>query len=1454
MVFPTARKGVSPLVAYVLLVGIIISATGIIISIGLPAIENMRDTATIQESLNVLTELDSAIRETSSGGTYTSRNFQLVTRDGDYFIDEEDNSIIFEIETDSNIIQRHTFQEIGPVILTSDSHVAVYEASIDGEECYMMENDYLKACVAKKGSANELVEIDNSELLIHYEHKEIGDLNPEIEVLLNEEEDSVIGDGHTFPENIGKYLPEGSVTANMEFDGIQYDINFKLYSNSDFLKIDVNNLVVAEYTLEYVAEEGGYIEGEEIQTVVQGEDGELVTAQPEEGYSFVEWSDGVTDQSRQETEVIEDQTYTAEFELEEPEEIYDLIVNIEGEGTVEDNYGNTFEDGDTAEYPENTEVTLTANPQSNWKFGQWTGDCSGTNKECEITIKEDKEITAEFEEKTFVYSASRDDELHKINPDGTGTEWEYTEHEDTVFDVAVDQNGYVYSGSVDNEVHKIDPNGNQVWRYTEHEESIYKVSVDQNGYVYSASDDDEVHKIGPNGNQVWEYAEHESGVSGIAVDQDGYVYSASYDNELHKIKPDGTLEWAYTEHESGVLTVAVDQDGYVYSGSGGDEVHKIGPNGNQVWEYAEHESGVSGIAVDQDGYVYSASYDDEVHKIDPNGNQVWEYAGHWSSVVTVAVDKDGYVYSGSLDSSVHKIKPDGTLEWEYTEHEDYVWGVAVDPGLYGAGFWYEEEPETYELNMEASPAEGGTATDQTNNPPYTEETTIDITAQPEDGYGFSHWTTTAGNIENENNPDTTFTMPDEDVTVTANFEEEFGGHHIYSGSADEELHKISPLGNNIWVYDDHEDEVNTIAVDEDGYVYLVAYDHSIHKIDSDGNEIWVNEDFDDMADDIAVDKDGYIYIALLSDNGEIHKLDSDGNEIWVYDGHDDWVRSITVDTEGYVYSGSRDEEVHKIDSDGNNVWVYNDHSNAIRSLSVDKNGYVYSGSYNDGELHKINPDGNNIWVYDHPGYHVYGNVLDADGYIYTATSSEVHKIDSDGNNIWVYDEFDFSLLDIGVDPDGYIYAGGAEFEVHKIDFDGNNIWVYEGHSSIIRAIAVEPGRYSASFWDEEPETYELTISSDTGGSTSPSEGTHTHQEEEYLHITASSDSGYEFTGWSGDCDQTDGDACAVTMTEDKNVHANFEEEGPFEWESEPFSDVRINDIAFDSDHVYTVGHHWDDAAVTAYDPENDEMLWRHTWLEEDGEDAGIGAVGSDEDNVYIGLNHFSDGPSKIVAYDRETGVRQWDYITPESDGNHRSFQEIIVKDGMLYYAEFFNGEVFAFDIDNQEIDWSVEHYEGSNQETDGRVRSLHKEYGVLHVGISKGLVYGIDPDNGQKLWDYHIHDDLVTDLDRSGDVVYSVSYARHDEDPVAAYDLSQEEKLWGDDTYGTDVYTVRELDGIIYYGDRGNTITAYDPEDPWRTTYHNFDDTVDNLEWRNNDHFVFSQIDKAVKWIPEDLE
>jgi len=93
--------------------------------------------------------------------------------------------------------------------------------------------------------------------------------------------------------------------------------------------------------------------------------------------------------------------------------------------------------------------------------------------------------------------------------------------------------------------------------------------------------------------------------------------------------------------------------------------------------------------------------------------------------------------------------------------------LALIAGMVGCG---EVAPPTrYNLTMAVAPGDSGTATDLNNASPYTAGTGVNIRAVAAAGYRFVNWAVPAGTFANANAAETTFIMPAQNVTVTANF-------------------------------------------------------------------------------------------------------------------------------------------------------------------------------------------------------------------------------------------------------------------------------------------------------------------------------------------------------------------------------------------------------------------------------------------------------------------------------------------------------------------------------------------------------------------------------------------------------------------------------------------------------------------------------------------------------------
>ena len=93
----------------------------------------------------------------------------------------------------------------------------------------------------------------------------------------------------------------------------------------------------------------------------------------------------------------------------------------------------------------------------------------------------------------------------------------------------------------------------------------------------------------------------------------------------------------------------------------------------------------------------------------------------------------------------------------------------------------------------------------------------------------------------------------------------------------------------------------------------------------------------------------------------------------------------------------------------------------------------------------------------------------------------------------------------------------------------------------VRALDSEEvaGWWTASdYFVVEPVQYILTISAGTGGTTNPKPSTYTYDENAEMSIEAIPDSGYEFSGWSGDASGTT-NPITITMDSDESITTNF---------------------------------------------------------------------------------------------------------------------------------------------------------------------------------------------------------------------------------------------------------------------------------------------------------------------------
>ena len=102
------------------------------------------------------------------------------------------------------------------------------------------------------------------------------------------------------------------------------------------------NFAINTYTLTYLSGGNGSISGTTPQTVNYGEDGTAVTAVPNTGYHFVNWSDSSIANPRTDMNVMGDITVTANFAIN----TYTLTYTAGGNGSITGTSPQTVNYGD----------------------------------------------------------------------------------------------------------------------------------------------------------------------------------------------------------------------------------------------------------------------------------------------------------------------------------------------------------------------------------------------------------------------------------------------------------------------------------------------------------------------------------------------------------------------------------------------------------------------------------------------------------------------------------------------------------------------------------------------------------------------------------------------------------------------------------------------------------------------------------------------------------------------------------------------------------------------------------------------------------------------------------------------------------------------------------------------------------------------------------------------------
>lgn len=200
-------------------------------------------------------------------------------------------------------------------------------------------------------------------------------------------------------ETAGTYTESFNITAPASSG--TYDIEVVAFKNTSCgatnSTASLNDAIIVEepeptvYTFTYTAGANGTLTGDAEQEVEEGEDGTPVTAVPNTGYDFLDWSDDVMDATRTDLNASDDIDVTANFIAEEEPVTYTLTYTAGDNGSVTGTLSQVVEEGEDG-------TSVTAVPDEGYQFVNWTPGDSTSNPRTDSNVTSNLSFTANFEE------------------------------------------------------------------------------------------------------------------------------------------------------------------------------------------------------------------------------------------------------------------------------------------------------------------------------------------------------------------------------------------------------------------------------------------------------------------------------------------------------------------------------------------------------------------------------------------------------------------------------------------------------------------------------------------------------------------------------------------------------------------------------------------------------------------------------------------------------------------------------------------------------------------------------------------------------------------------------------------------------------------------------------------------------------------------------------------------
>jgi len=243
--FRIFRKGISPILATMLIILMTTVGVTLALTIVLPAINRAQESSVINEGMENMKIMDNVIREVASEGTGTFRTVQLKVSGGEYKINGKSNNIEFTYPTTSGIFTADSYMKEGNLILSAGANAKAseYDLNNDGTTELVLENEILRVGIVRNGTSTSYATMNTSGIikLINIKDNSMNVTPVDSSIVLDDIPSTSYGNGYSELVRSGDNLPKAEVLVHVNTTYAVYDVIYTLQSGTDFLIIKIQN-------------------------------------------------------------------------------------------------------------------------------------------------------------------------------------------------------------------------------------------------------------------------------------------------------------------------------------------------------------------------------------------------------------------------------------------------------------------------------------------------------------------------------------------------------------------------------------------------------------------------------------------------------------------------------------------------------------------------------------------------------------------------------------------------------------------------------------------------------------------------------------------------------------------------------------------------------------------------------------------------------------------------------------------------------------------------------------------------------------------------------------------------------------------------------------------------------------------------------------------------------------